>query len=69
MSGWSCQGDGLPARRATIDSVLNQLVLLTPGNDPKLAKTFARAELKRCGCTSLGDWMTEAANPSLRGAF
>jgi len=72
MSGWSCQGDSLPARRATIDCVLNRLVLLTSGNDPKLAETFARAELKRGACTSAtvsADWMTEAANPSLRGAF
>jgi hypothetical protein len=69
MSGWSCQGDSLPARRATIDCVLNRLVLLTSGVDPKLAETFARAELKRGACTSSADWMTEAANPGLRGAF
>jgi hypothetical protein len=70
MSGWSCQGDGLPARRATIDCALNRLVLLTSGNDPKLAEAFARAELKRGACGSASaDWMTEAANPSLRGAF
>ena len=70
MSGWSCQGDNLPARRATIDCVLNRLILLNSGNDPKLAEAFARAELKRGACTSaLANWMTEAANPSLRGAF
>jgi hypothetical protein len=69
LSGWSCQGDSLPARRATIECVLNRLVLLTSGNDPKLAEAFARAELKRGACTSSADWMTEAANPSLRGAF
>jgi hypothetical protein len=71
LSGWSCQGDSLPARRATIDCVLNRLVLLT-GNDPKLGEAFARAELKRGACASAatsGDWMTQAANPSLRGAF
>jgi hypothetical protein len=67
MSGWSCQGDSLSARRATIECVLNRLVLLTSGNDPKLAETFARAELKRGACTSSADWMTETANPSLRG--
>jgi hypothetical protein len=69
ISGWSCQGDSLPARRATIDCVLNRLVLLTSGNDPKLAEAFGRAELKRRACTSSADWMTEAANPALRGAF
>jgi hypothetical protein len=72
MSGWSCQGDGLPARRATIGCVLNRLILLTSGNDPKLADAFARAELKRGACpsaTASGDWMTEAADPNLRGAF
>jgi len=72
MSGWSCPGDSLPARRAAINCMLNRLVLLTSGNDPELAETFARAELKRGACTSTStsaDWMTEAANPSLRGAF
>jgi len=70
ISGWSCQGDSLPARRAAIDCVLNRLVLLTSGNDPKLAEAFARAELKRSACASASaDWMTEAANPSLHGAF
>jgi len=70
MSGWSCQGDSLPARRATIGCVLNRLVLLTSGNDPKLAEAFAHAELKRDPCTSASaDWMTEVANPSLRGPF
>ncbi len=72
LSGWSCQGDSLPTRRATIDCVLNRIVLLTAGNAPKLAETFARAELRRGACASAansGSWMTEAANPSLRGAF
>jgi hypothetical protein len=72
MSGWSCQGDSLPARRASIDCMLSRLVLLTSGNEPKLAETFARAELKRGACasaTTKADWMTEAANPGLRGAF
>ena len=52
MSGWSCQGDSLPARRAAIDCMLNRLILLTSGNDPKLAEVFAHAELKRGGCPS-----------------
>jgi hypothetical protein len=70
ISGWSCQDDSLPARRATINCMLSRLVLLTSGNDPKLAETFARAELKRRACASgSAYWLTEAANPSLRGAF
>ena len=72
ISGWSCQGDGLPARRAAIDCMLNRLILLTAGNEPKLAQTFAQAELRRGSCASAGasaDWMTDAANPSLRGLF
>jgi hypothetical protein len=72
MSGWSCQGDSLPARRAAIDCMLNRLVLLASGNEAKLADAFARAELNRGACASAtvsADWMTEAANPGLRGAF
>jgi hypothetical protein len=72
ISGWSCQGDSLPARRAAIDCMLSRLILLTAGNEPKLAQTFARAELRRGSCapaSASADWMTEAANPGLRGAF
>jgi hypothetical protein len=75
ISGWSCQGDALPARRAAIGCILNRLILLTTGNEPKLAELFARAELKRGSCapsaTSAGsaDWMTAADNPVLRGRF
>ncbi len=72
ISGWSCQGDSLPARRAVIDCVLNRLMLLTAGNEPKLAEYFARAELDRSSCasaTASADWLTDAANPRLRGAF
>ena len=32
ISGWSCQGDSLPARRAAIGCILNRLTLLTAGN-------------------------------------
>jgi hypothetical protein len=48
-------------------------MLLTAGNDPKLAELFARAELKRASCTAsatsaaLADWVTDAGNPRLRG--
>ena len=75
ISGWSCQGDGLAVRRAAISCMLSRLVLLTAGNDPKLAELFARAELKRGSCTASAaaaasaDWVTGAENPSLRGAL
>jgi len=74
VSGWSCQNEALPARRAAISCMLNGLVLLTAGNDAKLAELFARAELKRGSCaaaTSAGsaDWVTAAQNPLLRGAL
>ena len=73
ISGWSCQGDALPARRAAVGCILNRLILLTAGNDPKLAELFARAELRRGSCataaaaTAPGDWVTDAENPRLRG--
>jgi hypothetical protein len=73
ISGWSCQGSGLPARRATIGCMLNRLTLLAAGNEPKLAELFARAELKRGNCptaatsTVSADWVTGAENPRLRG--
>jgi hypothetical protein len=70
LSGWSCRGDALPARRAAIDCMLNRLMLLTSGNEPKLAELFAQAELKRGNCTPAtapADWITEAGNPQLRG--
>lgn len=75
ISGWSCQGDALPARRAAIGCMLSRLVLLSAGNDPKLAELFARAELRRGGCGVTppspvsADWVTGAENPRLRGAF
>jgi hypothetical protein len=75
ISGWSCQGDTVPARRAAIGCILNRLVLLTAGNDPKLAELFARAELKRGSCApastaaTAASWVTENENPQLRGAF
>jgi hypothetical protein len=72
LSGFSCEGDGLPARRAAVGCMLDRLTLLTSGNEPKLAELFAHAELRRSGCagTSLmADWMSSAENPQLRGAF
>jgi hypothetical protein len=75
ISGWSCQGDTLPARRAAVGCILNRLMLLTAGNEPKLAELFARAELKRVGCTPAPtlaprvDWVTDAQNPRLRSGI
>jgi hypothetical protein len=75
ISGWSCQGDALPAQRAAIGCVLSRLTLLTAGNDLKLAELFARAELKRGSCAASAtsamssDWVTGAENPLLRGTL
>jgi hypothetical protein len=75
ISGWSCQGDTLPARRAAVGCMLNRLTLLTAGNDPKLAELFARAELKRGSCAaattsdSSANWVTDTENPRLRGGL
>ncbi|HLX17098.1 MAG TPA: hypothetical protein VKS24_18085 [Bradyrhizobium sp.] len=71
ISGWSCQGSGLPARRGAIACMLNRLTLLASGNEPKLAELFARAELKRGRCagaaSGASDWVTGPENPRLRG--
>ena len=71
ISGWTCQGDSLPARRAAVGCMLNRLILLTAGNEPKLAELFARAELKRGDChpAASANWVTDAENPRLRGAL
>ncbi|MEY9881037.1 hypothetical protein [Bradyrhizobium sp. USDA 329] len=71
ISGFSCQGDSLPARRAAIACTLNRLTLLASGNEPRLAELFAHAELKRRGCDPAGsaDWLLGAANAQLRGAL
>ncbi|KIZ35371.1 MULTISPECIES: hypothetical protein [Rhodopseudomonas] len=76
LSGWSCQGETVPQRRAAIGCMLDHLVLLSAGNDPKLAEMFAHAELRRgsCAATLAGpgarvDWVTGDQNPQLRGAF
>jgi hypothetical protein len=69
ISGWSWQGEAVPARRAAISCMLNRLVLLTAGNDLELAELFAHAELKRGSCAASADWVTGAENPRLRGTF
>ena len=71
ISGWSCQGATLPARRTAIGCMLNRLTLLASGNEPRLAELFARAELRRGNCSAATmvsvDWVTGAENPRLRG--
>jgi len=71
ISGWVCQPPSIPAQRATIACLLDRVVLLSAGNDPKLAELFAHAELKRTGChaasNSRADWMTSLDDPVLRG--
>ncbi|MDN4986099.1 hypothetical protein KUL72_01665 [Bradyrhizobium arachidis] len=71
ISGFSCQGETMPARRAAIACTLNRLTLLTAGNEPKLAEMFAHAELKRRSCEPGGsaDWLLGAANAQLRGTL
>jgi hypothetical protein len=41
------RGRRLASPRAAIGCILNRLILLTGGNELKLAEVFARAELKR----------------------
>lgn len=73
ISGWSCQAGPPPVRRTAIGCILDRLVLLTAGNDPKLAELFAHAELRRGTCGSSAslaasaDWVTSTQNPPLRG--
>ena len=74
ISGWSCQGDAMPARRAAVGCMLNRLMLLTAGNDPKLAELFAHAELKRGSCApppacAVGGLGDRGGRSRLRGAF
>lgn len=75
ISGWTCQGGGLPAQSAAVSCMLNRLTLLTAGNDPKLAELFAHVELRRTDCVTSGqpalssDWVTGTENPRLRGAL
>jgi hypothetical protein len=75
LSGWSCLGEDLPARRTEIGCMLNRLVLLAAGNDAKLAQLFAQAELRRSDCSASGapalsaDWVMGTDNPRLRGGL
>lgn len=69
ISGWSCQGDNPQTRRQVAACALDRLTMLSAGNDPQLAELFARAELKRAGCShaSQSDWITATREPVLRG--
>lgn len=75
LSGWSCQGNSLPARRATIGCMLDRLTLLASENDARLTELFARADRKRTGCTGAAqpapsaDWVTGMQNARLRGTL
>jgi hypothetical protein len=68
-------GYTLPARRAAIGCILSRLIMMTAGNDPKLAELFARAELKRTSCApaatsaAAADWVTGPENPRLRSSL
>jgi hypothetical protein len=64
----------LPARRAAIGCILNRLILLTAGNEPKLAELFAGAEFKRGSCAASAtsaamDQVSSAENLGLRGTL
>jgi hypothetical protein len=55
--GWpqghlSLGGPGWGARRAASGCILSRLILLSAGNEPKLAELFARAELRRGSCVA-----------------
>jgi hypothetical protein len=73
ISGWACQADTISSQRAFIGCTLNRLILLSAGNDPKIAELFARAELKRHTCntttTAPTTWIASSEAPQLRGAF
>lgn len=73
ISGWTCQPISSAAQRAFLACTLDRLVLLSAGNDPAIAGLFARAELRRTGCSGSpstnGDWIAAAQEPALRGSL
>jgi hypothetical protein len=73
ISGWACQADTLAAQRAFVGCTLNRLILLSAGNDPKIAELFARAELKRDTCNATAvtstNWISSNDAPPLRGGL
>lgn len=72
ISGWACQADTLAAQRSLIGCTLNRLILLSAGNDPRMAELFARAELKRDTCNTNApttNWIASSETPLLRGSL
>ncbi|WP_315797897.1 hypothetical protein [Bradyrhizobium sp. SZCCHNRI3043] len=75
ISGWSCQGVTMPARRAMVGCMLNRLTLLAPDQNRALSQLFMGTDQRRGGCdepaiaSGSGDWVTSTANPRLRGAL
>ena len=69
ISGWSCQGEHPQLQRQAVGCAIDRLTMLSAGNDAKLAELFARAELKRSGCSApaAADWVTATNEPLLRG--
>jgi hypothetical protein len=71
VTGWTCQGESPQMQRQAIACVLDRLTMLSAGNDPKLAELFARAELRRTGCShatpASADWVSVTHEPVLRG--
>ena len=75
IEGWSCHAGPAAVRRQAIACLLDRLVLFNAGNDARLAELFARAELRRTGCApgaaaaQTADWLSNPAEPRLRGAL
>ena len=65
------RADSAQAQRQAVGCALDRLTMLSAGNDPKLAELFARAELRRAGCShaapASSDWVTATHEPVLRG--
>ncbi|MBB5052121.1 hypothetical protein HNQ36_002095 [Afipia massiliensis] len=73
ISGWACQADTLAGQHAFVGCTLNRLILLSAGNDPKMAELFARAELRRHSCNpttiTATNWIASSDAPQLRGGL
>ncbi len=78
ISGFVCNpGPGMVARTA-VSCALDRLTLFSAGNDPRLARFFAQAELQKPFCNSksaqtgtqakAADWLNGRAETRLRGA-
>jgi len=50
IAGWYCSANADAVDRTTLSCALDRLTMLSAGGDPKLARLFARAELKRTFC-------------------